>query len=163
MKYTTLSIIGLFAFSSTLINCTTSDDDGSTGGTGGAGANGGTAGTGNGGTAGTGNGGTGAGGTGGGGDCQDGGTGDCQTCQQTAQSAGGCCESEANACGAEQDCIDFDDCLTPCFDGQGNADQACIQQCVTDHQTGAGIYQTLLTCVLGDGQSTVGACGNACQ
>ncbi|MCB9588332.1 MAG: hypothetical protein H6718_23190 [Polyangiaceae bacterium] len=182
MKYTTLSIIGLFAFSTALINCTTSDSDGGTGGTAGTG-NAGSGGTGNGGSGGTSttggtggtstSGGTGGtsttggtsstGGTGGGDSCTDGGTGDCQTCQTTAQSAGGCCESEAAACGAEQDCVDFDDCITPCFDGQGNADQACLQQCATDHQTGFGIYQALVVCVVGDGQSAVGACGNVCQ
>lgn len=56
----------------------------------------------------------------------------------------GNCASQYGDCAADQDCIDFSTCAGAC------ADQACYDQCVTDHPTGADIYNTLLVCVLCD-------------
>jgi hypothetical protein len=56
----------------------------------------------------------------------------------------GNCAGQYGDCAADADCIAFSDCAGAC------ADQACYDQCVTDHMTGADIYNTLLVCVICD-------------
>jgi len=68
----------------------------------------------------------------------------------------------ADACsGALQACGQDPDCCTPqadgscgtdsfvgCIDACAQGDQACFDQCVTDHQTGAGLYNDLVVCAI---------------
>ena len=62
------------------------------------------------------------------------GTDACSVCLEQA-----CCAQVA-ACVGNQDCVAFLNC------GKACTDEACVQQCIQQHQTGANLYVTFLNC-----------------
>jgi hypothetical protein len=68
------------------------------------------------------------------------GRGDCTACYDCAFAAGSC-SPEADACTASPDCQAFGECLTSC------TDDTCVDQCVTDHPTGAALLLAFQTCI----------------
>ena len=55
---------------------------------------------------------------------------------------GGHCADELALCQSTQDCVDYVTCVDPC------ANQACTDQCVADHPTGAALYNDLVSCAI---------------
>ena len=72
------------------------------------------------------------------------GTGDCNTCATCAQTQGGPCSDDVDACANDPDCGAFIECINPC------GDQACFDQCVQEHPNGVQLYAMLFACVICD-------------
>ncbi|NUO47732.1 MAG: hypothetical protein HOV80_02625 [Polyangiaceae bacterium] len=64
---------------------------------------------------------------------------DCQAC-----SFGADCATQYDACGNNPECFALNDCLNLC------QDQACIDQCVTDHAAGVDDLLGLIDCIYCD-------------
>lgn len=71
-----------------------------------------------------------------------GGGGDCQTCANS--SVQGACSSQYQACGQQQDCVDFANCYGAC------SDQSCVDSCVSQHPSGAQTYSNMIDCICQD-------------
>jgi hypothetical protein len=68
------------------------------------------------------------------------GTPACDTC------LGASCCGESTACDNNQDCKDFNACLSDC-DVNNPADAGtCVNQCVADHPTGNAVYANVIRC-----------------
>jgi MYXO-CTERM domain-containing protein len=80
-----------------------------------------------------------------------GGGGDCNTCASDAQN--GACAGATQACGQQQDCVDFYNCYQNC------STQTCVDNCVNAHPTGAQTYSSLVDCVC---QTCSSACSAQC-
>ena len=75
--------------------------------------------------------------------------GDCDTCIN-GDCAMNACSAEINACVANQQCIDLNDCWWGCYD------QACIDACEAQYPQGATLLYALYDCMF------CGACGVDC-
>lgn len=76
--------------------------------------------------------------------------GTCEDCQGCALN-GGPCTAAVDACFADTECYALLDCLSNCFD------DACYNQCATNHQAGMPLYNTVGECVFCD--VCIGSCG----
>ncbi|MFT6395525.1 MAG: hypothetical protein ACJAYU_000267 [Bradymonadia bacterium] len=88
-------------------------------------------------------------------ECDDGGEeySDCDACQVAELGSGGCCESAGAGCSSNSDCVGLLDCRNTC-----EGDEGCVNNCATDFSEGIDAYETVVRCVVGNTDSSVGAC-----
>ena len=88
-----------------------------------------------------------------------GGTQTCAQCQQAATTGVGACSQAVTDCQNDTDCA----ALLKCFNGCAQGDQTCINNCASQHSTGAAIYQKIGDCVCSTGCKTECASDPSCQ
>ncbi len=84
---------------------------------------------------------------------------DCTNCENAEVGTGGCCESTWNTCVNDTDCSSIVTCINNCASG----DTTCQQNCYNSNPNGQSAFNNVATCLTGDGSTTLGACGLACQ